>query len=500
MTTFSSIKYKASRAVDVAGSIKTLFWVSAFFHVVLMLLWVVLKVDPNTMFYLFIVVYSVMVVISFLIFRHNDELDSAGKLGLFIGIGVFYTILPFFLYVIPKIPLLGTTTPYDWVVFVIIYFPIWPLYIGLKENIGFVHFYLNLWIVILLILFLLGGGLQLTTSKLGAIGGRPSVVQGGAALQYLWDQAKLTLANLGNRLNPTRWIYAIGNASGITYYTGMIEQNKQAPVGLYLNNVRPSDPNFFEGDSVYIWADVQGKSFVDQIHVVPSCYIEKKGEGSVEPSSFDILGEEHNTLLCNFTGLTAGSYLAKVDATFNFETWAYVTYTFVDIEVKRSYELQGKNINSEMDIPSMPVSVYSNGPVMLGMAAMIDQPTGIDTKYNTREPILGVTLDNLWSEGKIGRVDEFVVLVPNDFDLVKCDRGEPVADNTEQVDGYNAYSFKREALGDPRASFQSITCRLHIKDPAKLLGGSSKAERTFVAIAKYVYVLEKSVRVNVKPS
>ena len=117
------------------------------------------------------------------------------------------------------------------------------------------------------------------------------------------------------------------------------------------------------------------------------------------------------------------------------------------------------------DVDPLPRAVFTNGPVMLGMASMVDQPIGIDTQYNRREPVLGVTLDNLWSKGDIeeGGVKEFIVMVPNDFDLVKCDRWYPDTKRQpfKSEEGYDFYRFTKEEIGDPRASFQSVTCRLH---------------------------------------
>jgi hypothetical protein len=139
------------------------------------------------------------------------------------------------------------------------------------------------------------------------------------------------------------------------------------------------------------------------------------------------------------------------------------------------------------------------------MASMVDQPVGIDTTTNKREPILGVTFDNLWSEGE-PYPTEYIILVPDDFDLVKCDRGTPTIEHEnipgydKTVPGYDVYIFNKDQMGDVRQGFQSLTCRLHIKDDklSSFLAGSQKVTKTFVAMAKYNYVLKKSVRFDVK--
>jgi len=481
-----------------SGNLKILFWIAVIIQVVDVFL---LRFNRTVFLPVSIAMYVLLTGLAIWFFtKEEGHFATSRQIILFTLISAFYIIIPFLFYAIPKIPIVGTTTLFDWVNFFLAILPIWPIYIGLKAGIPFVHKYVNFWIVGLLLLFIFGVGFNLRPGHLTRIGGRPELLQAGTVANYLWDKTIDVAKNFWEALSPSKFISNLVNATGINYYTGMIDNNEEAPVGLYLDNVRLADKYNYEGYPVVVWADIRGKSFIDEINVLPSCYVDKKGPGVADPKSFSILGEEHNTLSCTFYNLTKGSYFARVGATFSFETWAYVTYTFVDIETKRALELQGKNINYALDVEPLPRAVFTNGPVMLGMASMVDQPISIDTEYNTREPILGVTLDNLWSNGEIESVDEFIIMIPNDFKLVKCDRWRPDTERPpfKSEEGYDFYRFSREELGDPRLSFQSVTCRLHINDPAKLLSGAQKVQRTFVAQAKYKYNLEKGVRVYVR--
>jgi hypothetical protein len=359
--------------------------------------------------------------------------------------------------------------------------------------------YITIWIVFLVGLFFYKVIFEVNPYDLGPLTGTQQAAAAGQVFNFLAEETH----KVGDKIINSIFGLAdtIQNRTGINFYMGMIEDNEEEPVGLYIDKVRPAEKYFYEGSPILIWTDIRGKSLVkdSEINVTPSCYIDEKGYATVDPTRFSLLGEEHNSFLCTFSDLPKGNYRVRANAAFTFETWAYVTYTFVDIEMKRSYELQDKNINNELNIPLTPRAVYTNGPVMLGMGTGLDQPIGIDTQYNTREPILGVTIDDRWTDGQVESVSEFVIQVPDDFDLVKCDRGTPQA-GEGIVSGYTSYTLRKEDLSDPRLGFQSITCRLHIKEPGlrTFLSGAPKVQKTFVAKVAYLYNLQKSVSINVR--
>ena len=115
---------------------------------------------------------------------------------------------------------------------------------------------------------------------------------------------------------------------------------------------------------------------------------------------------------------------------------------------------------------------------------------------------LGVTIDSVWSNSDSDKdltlkVNEFVIKVPKEFELVKCDRTF-VKSSDDKEEDYDSYSFSEMDLEDLRQSFKSVTCRLNIINPVKLLGGSQKVQRTFIAKAKYIYPISKKISFYVK--
>jgi hypothetical protein len=442
-------------------------------------------------------------------YENRHHIVNPFNLLVFLAISAFYVLVPFFLWLVPNITLTGGTSLADWVNFFLAILPAWPIYIGIRGKSRVVHWYVNFWIIVIIFIFIFGFASNLNVGSIVSQGGRPTLVEFGPVWQYLVDQTQTIYSNFLRSFRTIKidsFFIKLANATGMNYYYGMSDRSDRGPVGLYLDQVRTMDRYFYQGYPVVIWADIRGKSFTEEIRVRPECYIEKVGAGVAEPESISILGEEHDTLSCTFDNLSKGSYRASVKLWFNFETWGYVTYTFVDQEVKRSLEMQGKNVNSELDIPVLPMAVYSNGPVMLGMGSMVDQPVGISRlNPDAPGPVLGVTLDNNvgggWSEGKIsGPPDEFEIQIPNDFTLVNCDRWYPekTREPYKTVEGYDFYKFTPAEIGDPRQEFKSVTCRLHIKDPQALLAGAQKVQRTFVSRVKYNYELEKPISIIVR--
>ncbi len=452
-----------------------------------------LRFDRTTFLLIAVVMYLTLAALAFLFFKGEGGFVQPFDIFKFVLISVFYIAVPFFLYLVPNISVFGGTTLAGWVSFFLAIIPVWPIYIGIKAEIPFVHHYVNFWIVFLLFFFIFLWGTQLNPSFFTNIGGRPELLQAGEVFNYLTEKTVGIWQRIVQGVDVG--IGRLENMTGIPYYTSMIDgTNDKPPVGLYLRNVKADQYNFV-GQPAEVRADIQGKSFTKEIIFTPTCYVDEKTRGEPTPQLISIFGSETDIFYCKFDNLSKGSYSVKVGGGFTFDTWAYVEYVFVDMDVRRSMEMAGQNINSKLNIPVKPKSIYTPGPVMLGMSPNIEQPFSIDLIGNTREPPLGVTIQNSWSEGKIDRPLLFMIMVPDDFDLVKCNRGEP---EKSVGDGYTNYTFDVEKLGDLRLNFDTVECRLHVKDPRTLLAGAQKAQRTFVGMVRYKYKLEKSVSINVR--
>jgi hypothetical protein len=483
-------------------SMRILFWFALLIHVIIVIFgWLGLGgIDVTTFYYVSISLFLILIIFAALVFHQNGLYDTVQHVIVFVLLSAFYVLVPFLLGMIGSLGqtvIVGNWTIIKLISLLLILLPIWPLYIGFAAGMPIASKWVNFWIIFLLLVGIVGIIISFNPGNIMKITGAPSTADVGGGFKTLINEVTNIGKTLWNKINPDAIKKRINSSNimgSINYYTGYVDDNQQVPVGLYLRNIQ-SDKESYEGSPAYIWADVQGKSFTQEIVFEPYCFIDEKNRAIPEPSRISLFGSEQDRFYCKFDGLVKGSYSVKIGGKFTFATWAYVEYTFVDMNVRRAMEIEGGNINTELDIPLRPRSVYTAGPIMLGMAPPIDQPFEIDSDYNTREPPLGITIDNLWTEGKTERTRVFTIMVPDDFELVKCDRGAP---QKTQGSGYTNYTFNVGTFGDIRENFLTINCRLHINDPKTLLGGAQKVQRTFVGMAQYDYKLEKTGSIYVK--
>jgi hypothetical protein len=490
------------------GAQTLLFWASIIIHLVDVIFF---NSNRASSFHVSMLIYLFLAIATFFVFKKDVKIDEDSKvpdflqrmlrLPIFLALSFFWIALPFI-----TGTFFGSTTVFagitlfDIVSFIIVIFPLWPIYIGSKAEIKFVKLWISGWIITIVIIFIFSFASEIRTNAFLEYGGVPESYTFTPVFDLLVEEIFSGVTGWTKNIvsGGTRFGSKLINATGLNYYTGMVENTQDQPIGLYLDNVRTSDDYFYEGNDVNIWADIRGKSFNEEIIISPYCFIKGEVTGKTDPPRISILGEEHTTISCTLEGLKKDSYRAEVGVEFNFETWAYVTYTFVDNEFKRSLALQGKDVNRELDIDKRLEAVYTPGPVMLGMSSLIEQPVGIDLEKNNREPVIGVTLESVWSEdkGKIAKVSEFIISAPNDFEIIKCDRNI-TSKQTYDEEEYTDYYFNADDI-DARSLYQSVTCRIHVKDPAGFLSSGQKVQRTFVARAKYIYALQKKVGVKVK--
>ncbi len=295
------------------------------------------------------------------------------------------------------------------------------------------------------------------------------------------------------------------------YYASLIEDQQGEPVGVYINSFQPMSEVFFEDEPVYLWAEIKGKSFKKPVSVSTSCYTSEGVEGETNPKTFEIFDLSYETVQCRFDKLLPGRHVVNLAVGFNFETWAYVTYTFVNQETRKNLLMQGKDINQELKVDPALRPVQTPGPVGVGMSSNVPQPVGLSFEKGLNVPF-GVTLENVWTDGSITRVKEFVVVIPSLFSLEDCtlkpDGGGPLAgadplcqEDPDRCDqNLKTYSFKR-GVGNPR-TFKTFLCRLRLDkgvNPEEVIPlGQQKAQYTFVVIARYDYALSTSRVVEVK--
>lgn len=292
------------------------------------------------------------------------------------------------------------------------------------------------------------------------------------------------------------------------YYTGRVEENKDVPLGVEIEKFWPLEERVSNLSEIIVYGNVRTRQFRGEpllgpeAVIVPSCAIESDRVASaaaVDPAVMEVVWGTAGTFQCEFPPIgRRGTYRITGTATFPFETWSYVTYTFVHRERARDIVRQGLDLNEELDIRQEAVATFTGGPGTLGMGGT---PQPILLEPGTQEPVppgarVGMTLDSNWRSGRIERVIELVLHVPDPFYLEDCDRGSP--DERRELDGYITYVFENPQF-DTLTGFASVTCKLKANDGPELetLVASDKAELTFISVAKYEYSVEETTTVRV---
>lgn len=392
---------------------------------------------------------------------------------------------------------------------VLLFTPVWPLYVmyssDTKEKSGKVAhaigvIYLAIWVFLLIILVFTD---FVVPSSLQTRG-----VDVKAPLQAFSDTVQDKMSRFWNRLTlGTGSVYTFFNKTmnPESYYYGTVEENKREQVGVFLEEIRSEGRMFFEGQPVTIYGKIKVKSFIDSpITITPWCRLATKRESAtptVEPQTITIQNLGGKSFYCKFDSLPSGIYPVVVSIEFPFETWAYIPITFVDKTKANAIYSSGKEVTEALDIDPTPKSVFTNGPVMLGMGGD-DQPIIIDTeKPPYAHSFIGITLNNQWAQGKIKSVESIEIKVPKEIKLIaeKCDKIPEYLGEDKHDSELNTYIFKNPA--GTEYMFTTITCPIEInsaEDAANLVTGIEKRTKTVVAVAKYRYEVEKKLSVNVK--
>ena len=124
-----------------------------------------------------------------------------------------------------------------------------------------------------------------------------------------------------------------------------------------------------------------------------------------------------------------------------------------------SYMLgKGEDINTKLDISAKPLTIYTSGPVKMGMNEQLDMPIplGNDASNPTKIPV-GITIDNAnVMAGTVRRVNRYELRIPEYFTLPKCTRDAVLIGSDPDVPHYSIYSFPNTQFRD--LSFLTVAC------------------------------------------
>ncbi len=355
----------------------------------------------------------------------------------------------------------------------------------------------------------------------------------------MWDGWGLMWNTVVNSFSNIQTIFSMRmkQATG-EYYFGVVEENEQEQLGVYLENLKASQSEFEENEPVIVYATLNAKTVDDMIYVKVGCYAGEKANkiaGIVYPSeSFEISNLQQEELDCTFERLTKGTHKVTYTADFNFETIGYLKRYFADRNAITAATRQNIDLLDEYQIIDQnPVAHYTNGPVAMGIGPE-QVLVGVSSDYSVK-PRLAFTLDSTkgWG-GTITQLNEVVLFIPNEMSLdteqctdknwqeysvddcveselaysskisQQCNDDESCIEEqcSAQLEEYHAYML--DVSSNPSYTniqdYITLSCRLNIDDVVGLLEATPIATHYFYVKTRYQYESSEDTSVSVVSS
>src|SRR3989344_2121339 len=489
-------------------------------------------------FYIRFLVYLVLSAIVFLVLLAASKMDDRKK-ALYVLILFLYSLLlpTFFGFIQNYFGLIGLTS-----IAIILLLPLGP--VVFLEKVDFMHptvkslivfFYAA--IMIVLLLPYIGNITNLTAVDhlFNTLSQYAPQVSGKEGWESYKDALNKMIEN-AKKSYTSRLEYATGG-----YYNGVVEENEKEPLGVYLENVKTTEKEFFTNEPVGVWGTLKAKNLDPENPVIINLYCEgKKGKdtiyGIINPDEFpdegvEISAETENfervyerydkdlqvffldekDIQCDFKEgeLDKGSTQISVNAVFNFQTMAYLKTYFMNLETLRTLNQENIDPFKQYGITERtPQAIFTNGPVKIGME-LRNPPIGISADFDTKVR-LGITIENRW-EGQIERLNKLFVYLPEGIEFDEsCDKFEEPTSGVEDLglrdEGdrptYKAYQLTKKELNNFREikEFSSVVCFLKIPPDSldTILAETPFATRYVRATAQYDYNLRKDVNVQIQ--
>jgi len=328
-----------------------------------------------------------------------------------------------------------------------------------------------------------------------------------------------------------------GTIAGATqeYYTGTVDQSQGQPIGVFITRMQPALTKFYADnqDSVIVYGVLSARTVSDSISVANTCSLDfasgastvsKPGSVTPDKINIDYTGafQDQYDISCTVpytsysSALSPGrtsSAMATFSSTFDFSTWAYVPYAFMDRDLLVSLRRSNVDPAQKLGISAIPMAKFTPGPLMIGMASD-SQPYSYQDGGSL--PFFGLTLTNQWfGKGSVNKFNSVDVYIPKPFDL-ELDTCTPRdvssggafdyrdAADWSQNPAYKHYQIFNVAI-KPSETFTTIRCQIGYNDAElsqyPILGTSGAGVYTFFASANYTYTLQAKTPVTlVSPS
>ncbi len=306
------------------------------------------------------------------------------------------------------------------------------------------------------------------------------------------------------------------------YYRGQVEENAEAPLGVFIENIITSSDRYFQDESIIIWADLKARTLKDPIGIIMNCTTGEeatKKDGEIKPDyfedkeiQFNISAAEEEGIQCKLPNHEPGTHTVRLSAEFNFETMAYLKTYFMDVERMRALRRDEIDPLEQYGITEKsPVAVHTKGPVKIGLGTNDQLPIGLGEDY-IQKPRLGITIENEWN-GKIKDIDKLIIQIPKSMQLEPTDESTFCNGWFEAVDpgeladvmkddNYVAYSLNsagKKTFKFPIERFETIRCIIEIDRSSirDVLGNTPIATHYYRADVKYTYFVEKTKSIKV---
>ena len=303
---------------------------------------------------------------------------------------------------------------------------------------------------------------------------------------------------IGNIFNSTKQSFLYNKK-------GEIDKNTNARLGVFIEDVRTIPENIIEDDSFFLLGKLKVNTLFNNIFITTNCYVKKNTNdkypksGIMEQDSYEVYGNNIELIECKLSGTDDGIYKTYFEAAFNFETWAYIDYTFVDRDLAMQFYREGKNINQELDIKQETFPIYTDGPMKIMMIAA-DQPVEVSYDENSnpnRYPKIGLSLEKNFLNGDIQKINEVIIQSPSMIKIVGCTfKGNfealeevPVGFEGGDLENYNYYRFYNNISNPDPEALRTIICNMDLPEGEylKQKNVNSKIVKTIILKANYDY-------------
>jgi hypothetical protein len=453
-------------------------------------------------------------------FVYKESTWDLQKLFLF-----FFT--SFFIYMLPVIRALlinwnsskAMITGFD---FIFTFSSLWVIYILFtSEDIPFLRFwtiiYLILWFAFFFSWYVTNvNNTILNNLPVSAIDPYKSIKDAGKMLKSIWINNILTIGETAKEIpekikkaGQEGLDYATGG-----YYKGEEEQVKE-PFGVFLKNTEAIQTKYYPGEPVTVLADLEAENIgKTPVEVSVICYAEDTYEEGQRidadllypPTPFKIEGNEKTQIDCIFLNnhqenekdkknMQEGiDYTIHLNVTFSFETDARILTYWMDYDRYKTLDRQSEDSLQKLEIPELePPSIFTNGPVQIGMGVG-KPPIQVGGGAEAVVPRLGLTLDSNWDRGEIVNIKELELDVPDVLSLNLESCTAKIEESDKIMKGFKVYHLVEPI--NVREKYRTITCRFN-EIPSSILGQTPVTLRYVKAKAKYTYLIEDSVEVEI---